>query len=228
MKTMSIIFIPGLLCDERVWSPIYNVLSDSCHCYIASWENGDTVPAFIERVLNMSPGKIYIFGHAMGGMLALLIALYAPERVGGLCIVNSSADADSPDERESRINMMKAYQLYDDLSLVEEFAKKTTLKPSQIALSMMLSNHDRLISQQCFLLHRSLSLEKLHNILCPVLLVHSEFDNIKNHNHSKHMHDHLPNSVLKTINNSGHMTPIEQPMYLIQIIKRWITEHHFL
>ena len=92
---------------------------------------------------------------------------------------------------------------------------------------MMLENSNRLVSQQSFLMDQPLRLNQVHRIQCPCLIIHSNHDQIKDVSQSVRIYDELPNSHLRLIDESGHMTPIEQPQRLIFELDKWIKEEKF-
>ena len=114
MSKPAMIFIPGVLCDQRSWLSLIENYQGEYPCFICMWENGDNLPGFIDRILNLVSGPIILIGHSMGGRLALLTALESPARIIGLCCVNSSADHDIPKKRQSRIDMIESVQMKID------------------------------------------------------------------------------------------------------------------
>ena len=227
MLKPALVFIPGLLCDHRTWHTIINHYQHDYPCFVAMWENGDTLRSFIDRTLSLFNGPYILVGHSMGGRLALLTVLDSPDRIVGLCCVNSSADIDTPEKKQSRIDMIESIKTKNDQDLISKFAEKSTLTRSNYVVTMMLENTNRLVSQQSFLIDQPLRLNQLHGIQCPCLIIHSSNDKIKDVSQSVRIYDELPNSRLKLIDESGHMTPIEQPQRLILELDKWIKEEEF-
>ncbi len=76
--------------------------------------------------------------------------LDSPDRIVGLCCVNSSADIDTPEKKQSRIDMIESIKIKNDQDLISKFAEKSTLMQSNYVVTMMLENTNRLVSQQLF------------------------------------------------------------------------------
>jgi pimeloyl-ACP methyl ester carboxylesterase len=76
------------------------------------WPEGTTAPRlyglgrsldeWAEAVLDSHPGTLILVGASMGGYAALAVARRAPERTGGLVLVGSRPDADTPERRAKR------------------------------------------------------------------------------------------------------------------------------
>jgi len=100
---MRILLLHALPLDERMWEPQLDALGphtvEAPNLYAlggASMEEWAT--ALLERV----PGELVLVGASMGGYCALAVAQLAPERVRGLVLAGSRADADSPERKAAR------------------------------------------------------------------------------------------------------------------------------
>ena len=65
----------------------------------------------------------------------------------------------------------------------------------------------------------------LANISAPVQLIFGEYDKLTPPSVGKFMHSQLPNSTLKIISNSGHLSNIEQPEDFNLIMSKFIETH---
>jgi pimeloyl-ACP methyl ester carboxylesterase len=88
MKTL--IMIPAFGCDGGLYAPQKKALSKLVRMQIiiptaASFEE------MVDEVLHQAPERFAILGTSMGGRLALEVALAAPERVEGLCVIGAGA-----------------------------------------------------------------------------------------------------------------------------------------
>ena len=218
---LTLVFIPGLLCDERVWAQqIAQLQEDAYSCYVSIFTADDTVDSFVKKTLALSEGPLVIVGHSMGGRLALEIALQS-ERVHSLCLINTTIDNDLPSKRASRMQMLEQYQ-QNDFAPIVNFAKRCTLQASKAVEDMMLENKALLLNQQKFLLARKDNRDQLKNIKCPTLIIHSDQDEIKDIAQAERIAAALANSKLQIIENSGHMAPMEQPAVVTKLLREWL------
>ena len=91
----SLVMIPALACDARLYEKIAAGLGDlvSLRTIMA---DKDRFAACAEQVLTRAPETFIVLGTSFGGRVAMETALAAPERVKGLVVIGSSAGA-SPD-----------------------------------------------------------------------------------------------------------------------------------
>jgi 2-succinyl-6-hydroxy-2,4-cyclohexadiene-1-carboxylate synthase len=61
-----------------------------------------TFAGCVDFVLSMAPERFALCGYSMGGRIALLLALAAPERVRELVLVSTTAGIENAEEREQR------------------------------------------------------------------------------------------------------------------------------
>jgi len=89
--------------DERMWEPQHDVLAGWDWMAPTLYElPGDSMEEWARALLDRVPDEIVAVGASMGGYLALELARQAPERVRGLLLAGSRADADSPERRAVR------------------------------------------------------------------------------------------------------------------------------
>ena len=68
----------------------------------AGWEPPITFAGCVDHVLARAPERFALCGYSMGGRIALLLALAAPERVRELVLVSTTAGIEDVGEREER------------------------------------------------------------------------------------------------------------------------------
>ena len=90
---MRVLFLHALPLDERMWQR-----ADAPRLY----GRGRTMEAWARSILDEVDGELAFVGSSMGGYCALAAARLAPERVRGLALVGSRAEADTPERREGR------------------------------------------------------------------------------------------------------------------------------
>ena len=120
-KGNALVLLHGFLETSTMWKPFVNEFSNThkvitidllghgktpCLGYIHTMEElAETVFAVLKE-LNLR--KIHIAGHSMGGYVALAFAEMYPDYVKGLCLINSTARADSVARKANRDRAIKA------------------------------------------------------------------------------------------------------------------------
>lgn len=114
-KGQPIVLLHGFLENSNMWNPFLPELTQKnrvicidllghgktgCLGYVHSME---LMANAVKAVLNHLKIKQSIFiGHSMGGYVALAFAEKNPDAIMGLCLMNSTAEADSTEKKENR------------------------------------------------------------------------------------------------------------------------------
>ena len=96
---MKIAFLHALPFDERLWEP---QLAEFDGHAPTLYPLGSSFDEWALGVLQQIPGTFVAVGASMGGYTAAAIARLAPERLAGLVLVGSRADADPPERAPLR------------------------------------------------------------------------------------------------------------------------------
>jgi pimeloyl-ACP methyl ester carboxylesterase len=85
------------------------------------------------------------------------------------------------------------------------------------------SGASRLINDQTAMIQRSESFSILPNIKIPTLLIHARQDQVFSLAENGEMASLIPNAQLALIEDSGHMSPMEQPQAITTLMRLWLT-----
>jgi pimeloyl-ACP methyl ester carboxylesterase len=179
------------------------------------------------RVLDSSPQRFVLIGFSMGGFVARVLCLMAPERVSGVAFVASSARGYSEEETERR---KKGYGpggrppraasgapgLHPDRDKDPELIAR--LRGMQQRLGRQVRAH------QAALVRRD-GYADLERITCPALVVACRQDRLRSFAESERMAQCLPHSSFTVIEDCGHMAPLERPHELAAVLSHWIVSH---
>jgi len=97
-----LVFLPGMMCDARVWATQLTVLSYERPVTIAPVCTGDRIEEIASGLLSSLPAKFALCGHGMGGVIALELFRRAPERVIRLALLGTNPLSDTPQEAADR------------------------------------------------------------------------------------------------------------------------------
>jgi pimeloyl-ACP methyl ester carboxylesterase len=120
-KGNTVVLLHGFLESSTMWSGLIPQLSKTHRVVIMDLlGHGQTgslgyihtmeqMAQVVEAVLNHLKVKKAIFiGHSMGGYVALAFAELFPEKVKGLCLMNSTAMDDNPEKKQNRNRVIEA------------------------------------------------------------------------------------------------------------------------
>lgn len=105
--TTPVLFLPGTLCDERIWLPVWRHLNLTQRRYVPlQWATTreDMMALTGDRVL---PGdKVHLVGYSMGGYIAARYALSNPSQVASLTLLGYDPHGLSRDEITRRKQLL--------------------------------------------------------------------------------------------------------------------------
>ena len=94
--------MPGLLCSARLFSPQIEALWPLGPVTVAEHKRDDTIGAMAARILAEAPPRFALAGLSYGGYLAFELMRQAPERIGKLALLDTSARPDTPEQTAAR------------------------------------------------------------------------------------------------------------------------------
>jgi 3-oxoadipate enol-lactonase len=118
---VTLVFLHALPLDERMWARQLEAFGGRAP---RLYGRGRTMAAWAESVLEEVEGELVLVGASMGGYCALAMTRRAPERVLGLVLAGSRADADSPERRAGRAETLELIQREGAAGLWESMRPK--------------------------------------------------------------------------------------------------------
>ena len=108
----TILLLHGWPVSERAWVVQVSALRDAGHDVWAPhlYGRGASIDDWAAQILREVDGPVVPVGASMGGYCALALARRAPERVVGMALVASRADADSFERRRARLELIRRLQ----------------------------------------------------------------------------------------------------------------------
>lgn len=175
--------------------------------------------------------KATVAGFSMGGYVALALAALAPERLSGLILIDTRANADSADARTKRDAAMAEVQAHG----VRPLAQRQI--PSQFTAATR-ARHRLLVEEvRDLMLHQSKPavlaglqamrdrpdrLASLAALQVPVLVLVGAEDGVTPLDAAQAMAQANARATLQVIAAAAHLSPMEQPEAVNQAILAWM------
>ncbi|MBC3870988.1 alpha/beta fold hydrolase [Undibacterium oligocarboniphilum] len=222
-----IVLIPGFMCDHTLWQAIQPELQQWGALQLAGITQDSDINAMAERILPQLPARCDLIGFSLGGYVARRIAVLAPERVRRLVLLNTSARASTVAELAANQQQIRMLQTFPFRGQTRS-ALMRAMHPQRpdAALLQHLQQMSRSLGAEVFM--RQLSIvradghDELRRITCPVLVIASRDDQMRSLQEADNILAALPNGRLHIIDDCGHMSPLEQPVQLLQLLQAFL------
>lgn len=231
--SVPVIFLHGFPFDKTMWKGQLDSLKSSYRviaCDIRGFgkstdENSalsidlfsDDLMAFMDK-LNIQ--KAIICGLSMGGFISLNAIKRFPERFEALILCDTQCIADTTEVKENRYKAIEQINLDGVTEFNEKFIKNV-FHPDSVTnkvelvenlRSTVFANSKNIITAGLTALaERSETCSSLNAIHIPTLIVCGREDIVTPLIQSEFMKEQIEGSILKIINNAGHVSNLEQP-----------------
>jgi len=218
MPAENILLLPGMMCDERLWS--HQIAAIDVPIHVADTSRSENFADMATLALAAAPPEFAMAGLSMGGILAFEIWRQAPERITHLALLDTNPYADAPSRKSIRYEHMEAVASGNLHKLAVE-----SLKPMYLAeknrddeailrtvLDMALKlGPDVFQRQSLALLNRPDSAPMLASISCPTSVICGREDAICPVRFHEFMAREISGANLVVIDDCGHLSTMERP-----------------
>ncbi len=226
----TILLLPGLLCDASVWRAQIDALRPYAHVLVADFSQHDSLEAMARSALAMTEGSIIAIGHSMGARVAMEMVHLAPERIEKLALIDTGVDSRREGEEAKRQVLVDlayaegmgtlAERWLPPMLHVDRVEDQALLAPlKEMVMRATPEQHQRQIQA---LLNRPDLRPRLPDIACPTLVMVGRQDRWSPLAQHEEMAALIPKAELVVIEDSGHMTLLEQPEQVSHALLRWL------
>ncbi len=226
-----VVFIPGLLCDARLWRDQVDGLGDLATSTIADVGLDDSVGAMAARLLDAAPPRFTLVGLSMGGYVAFEVMRRAPQRVAALALLSTSAAPDTPARRTEREAGLKAVATGRFLGVSRRLLPRLVEARHldgpvghEIAEMARRVGGEAFLRQQTAILNRPDSRPTLGEIAVPTLVAVGDSDVMTPPALSIEIFRGLQRPSFHLFHGCGHLPPMEQPQATTALLRRWLIE----
>lgn len=226
----TLVLLPGLLCDARLWKPQADALSDIADIVIADMTRDETMSGMASRALDAAPEKFALAGLSMGGYVALEIMRQAPERVTRLALLDTGARADTPEQTTRRRDLIGLANRGEfkavsprllPLFIHEDRLSDRPLVDDITAMADSVGK-DAFLRQQKAIMGRPDSRPDLPGIACPTVVICGRDDVLTPIALSEEISGLIPGADLVLIDECGHLSTMERPEAVNAALREWL------
>jgi pimeloyl-ACP methyl ester carboxylesterase len=216
---MDTILVPPLLCSSRVYEPILDTVWSHGSVTIADTLHDNTIAGMAARLLRNAPDRFALLGTSMGGYVALEVMRQAPERVTGLALVSTSAEADSDEQlaartRQSQFVEQGHFDELVDAAFPGVVAEQNESDPDLLRAWRSMATTvgpRRFLRQQSAVMARADSRDLLARIACPTFVVHGAEDRLIPVEAGQRIAAAIPSATFCLVAKAGHFLFFERP-----------------
>jgi len=229
---MKISFLPGMLCDQRLWQPVIDQLRNNHDCNFINLLPCDSLSQMIDKAISESSNSDLLVAFSLGGYIAQEVAVSHPTHIKRLILLGTAGTGLSEKEIELRQQVLKIAkkQNFDPMpsSRSRDFVGSDADESVRLLVQQMArdAGAERFISQLSSTLNRKQTLDKLVEYRGATAVVAAQDDKIVPIAESKKLALAIPNSRFVCLKQCGHMIPLEQPMVVTQLINHFIERHY--
>ncbi|HEV7204601.1 MAG TPA: aldolase/citrate lyase family protein [Jatrophihabitans sp.] len=227
-----LVLLPGMLGDATVWEGVATELGRVAEPRFDRIDLDASIPGMADSVLAVAPERFALAGHSLGAIVALEIVRRAPERVTRLALVNASGRGPSDDQQAAWSTLLEHLDS-DGFDGVAADLARATLPPTRRADPALVAAGERMAravgpdglrrqlrAQQA----RTSYLDDVAAIDVPVLIVSGALDEVCPPARQDELLAHCPRARLVTLDDAGHMAPLERPAEVAAALRRWLAE----
>ncbi|WP_296762379.1 alpha/beta fold hydrolase [Sediminimonas sp.] len=226
----AVVFLPGMMCDARLYAPQLADLSRDHAVTVAPITQGERVEEIASGLLDVLPGRFALAGLSMGGIVAMELLRRAPDRITRLALMDTNALAETPQSAahyEPPIIAARAGRVDE---AVMQMVRPEVLAPGPgrmqvLALVRQMAadlGAEVFVRQARALQRRRDYQAELRRCKVPTLVLcgaHDALTPVKRH---RFMAELIGHARLDILDDAGHLPTIEAPEATTSALRDWL------
>jgi 3-oxoadipate enol-lactonase len=238
-----LVLLHGFPLDRRMWEAQLRELSSQCRIITpdlpgfgkSTSEEPFTIESLADDLrawlLDLHLLPCVLGGLSMGGYVALAFAKKHADDLRGLLLIDTRAEADTPEAREGRAKMIQLVRTSGSSAVADQMIERL-LSPGTLEHRPAIGKKLRKMIEQCparTIEHALIAMRdrpdrtaQLASIAVPTLILVGDADVITPPSVAEAMHQRIAGSTMRIVSGAGHMSPMEQPSQVNQAIEQYL------
>jgi pimeloyl-ACP methyl ester carboxylesterase len=225
-----LVLVPGLLCSARLYAAQIIALWPYGPVLVADHRRDAEIGAVAARILADAPPRFALAGLSYGGYIAFEMMRQAPERIGKLALLDTSARPETPEQsagREKFIKMAEAGKLMDVVDiLTPRFLHRDRHDDEPLIATVRAmaeeTGAEAFVRQERAIMSRPDSRPLLAQIRCPTLVLVGDGDELTPPEHAREIAGGIAGARLVVVPGCGHLSTLERPQAANAALGQWL------
>jgi pimeloyl-ACP methyl ester carboxylesterase len=230
LQREPLVLLPAMLTDARLWRRQCEALASLGRVEAFDLVGEQSIGGMADRVLGIAPPSFALGGLSLGGMVAMEVALRAPERVTRLALVGTSARAPTAQQRAFWVSLAQSAR--------RDGVRATTRKHLLESLRTPGRHDEATLSEEVLSLAEAVGVagfydqlsmqasrvdmrQRLEAIRSPTLVVRGELDALCSDEMHEEIRDAVPDARYVRVPECGHLATLEQGAAISALLDYW-------
>ncbi|MDD5562727.1 MAG: alpha/beta fold hydrolase [Thermoanaerobaculaceae bacterium] len=245
---VPVILLHGFPLSSAIWTPVRTAVEQVARLVTpdlrgfgasakpaAGYAIADLADDVVRLADALKLDRFVLGGHSMGGYVALEVAAAHPERLAGLVLIDTRAEADAPEGRRRRDAGIARIVAGDAAGFLDEFVaglvgpSSATRAPRVVAELRAIAAEaapDALAGCLAGMRDRPDRRDLLAAVNVPALVVVGQEDSLTPPASSRALASALPRATLVEIPSAGHTPSMERPIPTAEAILGFLRAHY--
>ena len=218
------------MCDARLFAPQVEALSAGRTVICADLTGSDSIRGMADQVLSAAPPSFALAGLSMGGIVAMEMIGLSPERIKGVCLMDTNPLAETETVRAARAPQLAKAQAGDLRAVMRDEMKPRYLADGprrqdvlDLCMDMAMSLGPEVFRDQSHaLMDRSDQTDVLKEVDVPALILCGAEDRLCPVSRHELMASLIPDAQLEVIRGAGHLPVLETPDITTEKLENWL------
>ncbi len=225
----SILFLPGMMCDGRLYGPQIEAFGSRFDCRIGDIGGHASMGDIAADLLEGAPASFALVGLSMGGIVAMELMRRAPERITRLLLMSTNPFSESPQVLERRIPQMQAVARGELSRLMREEvilnypgsrSPQAAAAIAEICHAMAMDLGAQVFDKQSrALMHRPDYSPDLERYDLPCTILCGDQDRLCPLSRHRYLAQAIPKADLTVLEGVGHLPTLEAPEEVCEAIE---------